>query len=107
MNVAVVVLNEFRNDSRVEKVSRSLASKGFVVSVYATAGANLPKWESKNDYEVIRPYETTKKVTRWGRILSSICLFWKLWKDLSKIRIIHCNDLEPVSYTHLTLPTKA
>ena len=98
MNVAVVVLNEFRNDSRVEKVSRSLASKGFVVSVYATAGANLPKCESKNDYEVIRPYETTKKVTRWGRILSSICLFWKLWKDLSKIRIIHCNDLEPLAF---------
>ena len=96
--VAVVVFNEFRNDSRVEKISLSLAKQGMEVKVYATAGIGLPRTEKRPNYQVLRPYEAKSPVKRAGRIISSLGTFFLLLEGIRKIDLIHCNDLEPLLF---------
>ncbi|MBC8347994.1 MAG: glycosyltransferase family 4 protein [Verrucomicrobia bacterium] len=94
----MVVLNDFRNDSRVEKISRSLAHRGLDVKVFATAGKNLPVTEIKDGYQVIRPFRTRRNIRSFGRVVSSLGILISLVSKIFKIDLVHCNDLEPLPF---------
>jgi glycosyltransferase involved in cell wall biosynthesis len=52
--VAMLVFNDFRNDSRVLKEARSLARAGYRVQVFALRKPDLPERELQHGFEVIR-----------------------------------------------------
>ena len=101
LRVANVVFNEFRHDVRVEKISKSLVSAGFAVTVFATSGEGLAADEERDGYRVLRPKSVSGPVTRWGRVRSAFGICFKLLRRTADFDVIHCNDLEPLFFAIL------
>jgi len=100
-SVANVVFNEFRNDARVEKISRSLAEAGSSVMVFATEGEGLPAAEEQDGYRVSRPSSASCPVNRWRRVRSALRTCLSLLRQRNDFDFIHCNDLEPLFFAVL------
>jgi len=52
MNVAMLVLNAFIHDTRVQKEAKTLAGAGYRVRIFALHGPGLPRKETRDGYEV-------------------------------------------------------
>lgn len=97
-----IVLNDFTNDSRVLKMSRSLAGNGFDVRVIALHDGDLPTIESFDGFKVHR-------LKLWSRVLPRKRIFHVIKYLEFNLRVLlmfrgsdayHCNDLHtlPVGF---------
>jgi glycosyltransferase involved in cell wall biosynthesis len=87
--VACIVLNDFRNDTRVEKTCRSLVAGGYGVTIFAFGGEGLPVYEERDGLRIYRS-------GGFGRIERLIRLSFRFLSSAYKFDFIHCNDLEPL-----------
>ncbi len=85
----VIVFNDFRNDSRVEKTCRSLSDCGYDITVFAFGGHGLPSYEKRDGLRIYRSGGL-------GRIERLIRLSFRFLSTAYKLDFIHCNDLEPL-----------
>ena len=69
-----------------------------MVSVFATSGTHLPCMESKSGYMVFRPFKLRFAIGRLERVVSVFGIFILLCRNLTRIDIVHCNDLEPLPF---------
>lgn len=96
--VAILVLNDYSNDSRVLKTASSLAKK-YHVEVFAFNNGKQPRKEVDSLGVVAnRDVKYTKKLSgiakKLDQMLSFICYFVKTAWRLRAFNIVHCNDLE-------------
>jgi len=85
-----LVFNDFTHDIRVLKISRSLQSHGYDVTLVATHfEKSLPKEEIKEDFKIRR-----FNVGRIKILPFNLILFWLVViKNFRKEKVFHCNDL--------------
>jgi len=85
-----LLFNDFTNDNRVLKISRSLQNNGYKVTLVATHfKKNLPKEEIIEGFRVKR-----FNVGRIKFLPLNLILFWLVViKNFRKEKIFHCNDL--------------
>ncbi len=90
-----IVLNDFVNDSRVWKTSRSLVSMGYNVTVVALHNSKLKENEKTNGFVINRIKLVTKlwPKIRAVQIVKYIEFFFKASWRYRKADIVHCNDL--------------
>jgi len=89
--VACIVLNDFRNDTRVEKTCRSLVAGGYGVTIFAFGGEGLPAYEERDGLRIYRS-------GGFGRVERFIRLSFRFLSSAYKFDFIHCNDLEPLPF---------
>jgi glycosyltransferase involved in cell wall biosynthesis len=90
-----IVLNNFRNDSRVLKTSVSLQGHGFDVQVVALHDANLAERERIRSIKVDRIRLFTRKWPK-NKLVQLIKYFEFMFRVVKNYRhtdIVHCNDL--------------
>ncbi|WP_027726390.1 glycosyltransferase family 4 protein [Tuberibacillus calidus] len=99
MRVLSIVLNNFKNDSRVLKECISLKKAGYEISVCALHEGDLPEEEIIEGIPVRRIKLSTRKyskslpmqMVKYMELRSKIV---KLYRN--KVDIIHCNDILPL-----------
>lgn len=93
--IANVVLNDFTNDSRVWKVSNTLAALGYQVSVLGMHNKGLKLNESVAGFEVERIKLITRPWPKWKpiQILKYVEFILRASWRYRKVDIVHCNDL--------------
>jgi glycosyltransferase involved in cell wall biosynthesis len=100
--VVLVVLNDFRNDSRVLKESQSLLNNGYDVKVLALHDADLKEYDQVSKVPVYRMKLLTKKLPKYKffKFFKYIEFLFRASFFCAKSDIIHCNDLNalPVGY---------
>lgn len=99
--VAVLVFNNFTNDSRVLKEAISLSKSNYVVEIIAHNDINLKKVEYINEIKINRvSYLNRKKASAFNKIYAYFIYIWQAIKLAKKADIIHCNDLNtlPISF---------
>jgi glycosyltransferase involved in cell wall biosynthesis len=64
--VAMLVINAFTHDTRVQKEAKTLVSEGCEVTVFALHGGNLPQSETRDGYRVERIHVHSRG---WGTAL--------------------------------------
>lgn len=104
MKIVNLVLNNFIQDSRVLKTSRSLINMGFDVKVVALHDSNLPIFEQ---FEGINIHRIPLKSRSWSKIkfIQFFKLFELIIRFISKYRsvsVLHCNDLSALLIGFLT-----
>ena len=102
VKVANLVFNEFTNDSRVEKISKSLINNGYYVEVIAHLDRGLKDYEDIDGYKIRRFSYLDRKITK-GIVGKSIAYVKYLFKSINYVKdfdILHCNDLNtmPIAY---------
>lgn len=95
IKVTSIVLNKFKNDSRVIKTCRSLVNSGYETRVIALHDDSLPEFEIMEGFSVHRVRLTT---IHWPRkkIVQAIKYLEFSFRVLIRYRghdIYHCNDL--------------
>lgn len=93
--VANIVLNDFTNDSRVLKISKSLKALGFSPAVVAMHNVDLPEKETVGDVDVCRIKLMSRPWPKWKpiQLLKYLeFLIRAVWAN-RKADIFHCNDL--------------
>jgi glycosyltransferase involved in cell wall biosynthesis len=96
MKIANLVLNNFINDSRVLKTSRTLLDSGYDVCVVALHDSELKEYDTISDIAVHR----IKLISRaWSkhRSIQVIKLFEFIVRFILRYRkfdVLHCNDLD-------------
>jgi glycosyltransferase involved in cell wall biosynthesis len=96
MKIVNLVLNNFTNDNRVLRTSKSLAVFGFDVKIVALHDIGLPENECIDDVEVHRIALRTRKWPK-NKLIQIIKLFefiLKFLKSYRKYDLLHCNDLD-------------
>jgi len=94
-SVANVVLNDFTNDSRVWKISKSLSSFGLHPTVVAMHNEGLLQKESKGVVDVERIKLTSRPWPKW-KLIQLVKYFEFLIRAFLRYRnvdFVHCNDL--------------
>ena len=95
IKVANLVFNPFKNDSRVEKTSKSLVNNGYKVEVIAHLDKDVEKEEIRENYKIKRFSYLDRKVTK--NKLDKLKAYLKYLKEAinycKNFDIIHCNDL--------------
>lgn len=93
--IANIVLNEFTNDSRVWKVSNSLASFGYQPTVVAMHEDGLQKKESVAGVKVERISLFSRPWPKWKPIqfLKYMEFLFRVTFKFRKFKFVHCNDL--------------
>jgi glycosyltransferase involved in cell wall biosynthesis len=90
-----IVLNNFINDSRVLKTTKSLLSMGIDIHVVCLHEVGLPEHETLENLKVHR---IKLKTRSWSK-LKVVQLFkyaefvWRVLREYRKSQIYHCNDL--------------
>lgn len=96
LKVANIVLNDFTNDSRVLKISKSLSDLKFNVTVVALHVDGVAKKEVIDNFSVDRISLWTKKWPKF-KLLQLIKYFEfalrTFWR-YRQVNFVHCNDLE-------------
>lgn len=95
MKVVNIVLNNFTNDSRVQKTSEFLSKNGFEVTVACLHEAQLAEYEKKRDVDVHRIKLRSRSWPK-NKVIQLIKYFEFLWRTVlhyRKVDISHCNDL--------------
>lgn len=95
MKVVNIVLNNFTNDSRVQKTSEFLSKNGFEVTVACLHEGELPEFEKKRAVNVHR---LKLKSRNWSKnkVIQLIKYFEFMWRVVRRYRssdVCHCNDL--------------
>lgn len=95
MKIANIVLNNFTNDSRVLKTSKSLIKNGYQVKVIAMHDNDLVEHENIDGVEVQRLNLKTRK---WPKskpiqLIKYVEFIYRAIKVSKKSDTIHCNDL--------------
>lgn len=90
-----IVLNDFKNDSRVLKTSRSLSKKGTIVTVAAMWAHGLKERESFSWGTVNRIKLRSRPLPKWKplQIIKYIEFSFRVFFNFRKVNIVHCNDL--------------
>lgn len=101
--ISSIVLNNFVNDSRVEKVADSLTKQNYEVTIYAIYEEGLPEFEIVNNITINRIKLLTKN---WSKnpiiqLIKYIEFGIKFIVSQKNVDIIHCNDLGPLPLTIL------
>src|SRR5690554_6076579 len=93
--VANIVLNDFTNDSRVLKTSKSLMSLGFDPTVVAMHNQGLLEDELVQGLKVKRIKLVTRPWPKWKpiQLLKYIEFLVRASMSFRNVEIIHCNDL--------------
>ncbi|OOE40903.1 hypothetical protein BZG06_14700 [Salinivibrio kushneri] len=93
--IANVVLNDFTNDSRVLKISKSLSQLGFEPTVVAMCNDGLLEKENVSGVNVHRIKLMTRPWPKWKPIQFVKYIEFLIRSSLAfrKVDIIHCNDL--------------
>ncbi|RAZ51791.1 glycosyltransferase [Campylobacter hyointestinalis] len=94
-NVILIVLNNFKNDSRVLKESISLKKNGYNVRVVALHEELLFEFDNINGIDVHRVKLKSKKWSKnkFIQVFKYIEFTYKVIKLYRKNNIFHCNDL--------------
>ncbi len=93
--ITSIVLNNFKNDSRVIKTCRSLLAQGFRTRVVALHDTDLPEFETMEGFEVHRVKLTTSNWPR-NKIIQALKYLEFSWRVLFRYNdydVYHCNDL--------------
>lgn len=95
MKVASIVLNNFKNDSRVLKENQSILKLGYEVNVIAMHEAPLPVKEEKDNTLVYRIPLVSRNWGKWKpiQILKYIEFIIRAYKLAKGSDICHCHDL--------------
>lgn len=93
--VTSIVLNNFKNDSRVLKENISLQKAGYEVQVVALHEESLKKYDK---FQNIQVHRVKLKSRGWSKhklvqLLKYFEFIYKVVKQYKKSDIIHCNDL--------------
>ena len=93
--VILIVLNNFKNDSRVLKEAISLQNAGFDVQVVALHEAGLKEFETIKNIPV---YRIKLKSRNWSKnkavqLLKYLEFLYRVSKEFKDVDIVHCNDL--------------
>jgi glycosyltransferase involved in cell wall biosynthesis len=93
--ILLIVLNNFKNDSRVLKEALSLKKEGYSVKVAALFEKRVKEFETVNGIEVHRIKLLTKN---WGKngfvqVIKYFEFLCKTVKYYGNMDIFHCNDL--------------
>ncbi|HGF7535547.1 TPA: glycosyltransferase [Vibrio cholerae] len=93
--IANIVLNDFTNDSRVLKISKSLVGFGFDSVVVAMHNKGLLEKEEINGVKVRRIKLSTRSWPKWKpvQIIKYLEFLVRASTEFRKTDIIHCNDL--------------
>ncbi len=93
--VANIVFNSFENDSRVLKVTQSLANNGYEVEVIAHLTANLPSHEIKQLFKIKRfgYLDRERTSSTLGKLKAYLTFTYKSIQYTKKFEYLHCNDL--------------
>ena len=95
--VSSVVLNNFTNDSRVEKQAKSLTKAGFDLTVFGLWKNGLEVKEEKGGYKIERIKLHTNLIQgNFGRILKFIEFSLKVAAKIKNTDVIHCHDYHPI-----------
>ncbi len=97
--VILIVLNNFKNDSRVLKEAISLQNAGFDVQVVALHEAGLKEFETIKNIPV---YRIKLKSRNWSKnkavqLLKYLEFLYKVSKEFKDADIVHCNDLNALT----------
>lgn len=95
MKVVNLVLNNFLNDSRVLKTSRSLAMLGYHVEVVALHEAGLPVHQEIDDVTVHRIPLNTRSWPKYKlvQIFKLIEFIVRFTLNYRNVDVLHCNDM--------------
>ncbi len=99
--VALLVFNNFKNDSRVLKEARSLSNNGYTVTVIAHNDKETKTEETINKITIKRVGYLDRTTTGTvGKIIAYIKYIFLALKASKNIEILHCNDLNtlPIGY---------
>ena len=104
MKIVNLVLNNFVQDSRVLKTSKSMINNGFNAQVVALHDSSLPIFEQLEGIDVHR---IALKSRKWPKIkfVQFFKLFEYIIRFISKYRsvsVLHCNDLNALMIGFLT-----
>lgn len=93
--IANIVLNDFTNDSRVWKISNSLASYGYHPIVVALHNVGLSEKESVSGVDVERVKLITRPWVKWKpvQLLKYFEFVLRAFWRYRKVDYVHCNDL--------------
>lgn len=95
-SVTLVVLNNFKNDSRVLKEAQTLKNKGYCVKVVALHEEPLLEFDNVSNISIHR---IRLKTRNWSKhkiiqIIKYMEFLYKFIKEYKKSDILHCNDLD-------------
>jgi glycosyltransferase involved in cell wall biosynthesis len=95
VRVANVVLNNFKNDSRVLKESVTLQKAGYDVTVVALHEASLREGETVQGVRVHRIRLVSRNWPRFRvvQLFKYLEFVWRAIKMYREVDILHCNDL--------------
>lgn len=93
--IANVVLNDFTNDSRVWKVSRTLSKLGYHTVVVAMHNDGLKKKEIVSGVTVERIKLISRPWPKWKplQFLKYVEFVFRAFWKFRKVNVVHCNDL--------------
>jgi glycosyltransferase involved in cell wall biosynthesis len=95
--IAVLVLNNFVNDNRVQKIASSLGQHQYDVTVVAFLKGAVEEKESHPNYKVHRIRLKSSGLPSGNKIFGAIKYLEFIFKTIRHYRsydIIHCNDFE-------------
>ena len=97
MKVSSIVLNNFTNDSRVEKQAITLSRAGFNLTVLGLWKEGLQPNQQKDGYKIERIQLLTSSLNgKLGRALKFIEFSFKVASRIKNADIIHCHDYHPI-----------
>jgi len=95
--VAMLVINAFTHDTRVEKEARTLTNAGYTVTVFALHGGDLPQAEERDGYLVERIHLRSRG---WGtyfpvRLLKYLEFVVRAISWVARLRpaVVHAHDV--------------
>ena len=93
--IANIVLNDFTNDSRVLKISKSLNKNNYHAVVVAIYNKGLKQQDCVDGVEVERIKLTSRYWPKWKplKIVKYFEFFCRAFWRFRKVDIVHCNDL--------------
>lgn len=104
--VISIVMNNFKNDTRVLKEAITLKNNNFDVRVLALhdAKSNLKEYDNVSNIDVHRIILKTKNLPKslFYQIIKYVEFFCKAVRECRKADIIHCNDLQPLPVAVIT-----
>ncbi|MEI8605381.1 glycosyltransferase family 4 protein [Pseudoalteromonas sp. B160] len=95
MKVANIVLNDFTNDSRVLKISKTLGKSGAHVTVFAMHNEGLAEFSEEEFFTTQRVKLSSRKWSK-RRIIQVVKYIEFIFRTFSRTKgydHIHCNDL--------------
>ncbi|MEN9639571.1 MAG: hypothetical protein RLZZ262_1440 [Bacteroidota bacterium] len=96
-NIAVLVLNNFVNDNRVQKIATSLGQVGHNVTVVALLKGDVKEREQQTHFNTHRIRLSSLRLPNNNKIFGAIKFLefiLRVVKQYRKSDIIHCNDFE-------------